>query len=79
MGFVDNGSRAGGGHTQDLLLREKLDGVGADEEAEPLAHKRIRAFAAATPTIYLVAHNPDTGTRLTGRRLLHYVEKEVAA
>jgi N-acyl homoserine lactone hydrolase len=66
-------------YTQDLMLRGKVDGVGADDEAERLTHERIRAFAAATPTVYLVAHDPDTGTRLAGRRLLHYVEKEVAA
>jgi hypothetical protein len=61
------------------MLREKVDGVGADEEAERLTHERIRAFAAATPTVYLVAHDPETGGRLAERRLLHHVEKEVAA
>jgi N-acyl homoserine lactone hydrolase len=66
-------------YTQDLMLWGKVDGVGADEEAERLTHERIRTFAAATPTVYLVAHDPDTGSRLAGRRLLHYVEKEVAA
>ena len=66
-------------YTQELMLRGKADGVGADEEAERLTHGRIRAFAAATPTVYLVAHDPDTGTRLAERRLLHQVEKEVAA
>jgi len=66
-------------YTQELMLRGKVDGVGADEEAERLTHERIRAFAAATPTVYLVAHDPDTGTRLAERRLLHSVEKEVAA
>jgi glyoxylase-like metal-dependent hydrolase (beta-lactamase superfamily II) len=66
-------------YTQELMLREKVDGVGADEEAERLTHERIRAFAAATPTVYLVAHDPETGGRLAERRLLHHVEKEVAA
>ena len=66
-------------YTQELMLRGKVDGVGADEEAERLTHERIRAFGAATPTVYLVAHDPDTGTRLAERRLLHSVEKEVAA
>ena len=66
-------------YTQELMLRGKVDGVGADEEAERLTHERIRAFAAATPTVYLVAHDPDTGTRLAERRLLHQVKKEVAA
>jgi hypothetical protein len=66
-------------YTQELMLRKKVDGVGADEEAERLTHERIRAFAAATPTVYLVAHDPETGGRLAERRLLHHVEKEVAA
>jgi N-acyl homoserine lactone hydrolase len=66
-------------YTQELMLQGKLDGVGADEEAERLTHERIRGFAAATPTVYLVAHDPDTGTRLAERRLLHQVKKEVAA
>ena len=51
-------------YTQELMLRGKADGVGADEEAERLTHERIREFAAATPTVYLVAHDPETGTRL---------------
>jgi glyoxylase-like metal-dependent hydrolase (beta-lactamase superfamily II) len=57
-------------YTQDLMLRGAADGVGADEEAERLTHERIRAFAAARPTVYLVAHDPDTGARLAERRLI---------
>jgi hypothetical protein len=64
--------------TQDLL-REKLDGVGRMKRRSGSHTSGFRAFALATPTVYLVAHDPDTGTRLAGRRLLHYVEKEVAA
>lgn len=66
-------------YTEELMLRGKVDGVGADEEAERLTHERIRAFAAEIPTVYLVAHDPDTGTRLAERRLLHHVETKVAA
>ena len=66
-------------YTQGLMLRGKVDGVGADEEAERLTHERIRAFAATTPTVYLVAHDPDTAARLTERRLLHRAPVEVAA
>jgi glyoxylase-like metal-dependent hydrolase (beta-lactamase superfamily II) len=66
-------------YTQDLMLRGQADGVGADEEAERLTHERIRAFAAATPTVYLVAHDPETGLRLAERRLVHPVPVEVAA
>jgi glyoxylase-like metal-dependent hydrolase (beta-lactamase superfamily II) len=66
-------------YTQDLMLRGKADGVGADDRAERLTHERIRAYAAANPTVYLVAHDPETGTRLAERRLVHPVIGEVAA
>jgi N-acyl homoserine lactone hydrolase len=66
-------------YTQELMLRGKPDGVGADEDAERLTHERIRAFATGTPTVYLVAHDPETGTRLAERRLVHRIPAEVAA
>jgi glyoxylase-like metal-dependent hydrolase (beta-lactamase superfamily II) len=66
-------------YTQDLMLRGKADGVGADEEAELLTHKRIRAYATETPTVYLVAHDPETGARLAERRLVQTVPEQVAA
>lgn len=71
--LVDEGHQAvlmagDSSYTQELMLRGKADGVGADEEAERLTHERIRAFAAATPTVYLVAHDPETGTRLAERQ-----------
>ena len=66
-------------YTQELMLRGKPDGVGADEEAERLTHERIRAFAAETPTVYLVAHDPETGARLSERRPVHPIPIEVAA
>jgi len=61
------------------MLRGKVDGVGSDDEAERLTHERIRAYAAANPTVYLVAHDPDTGVRLAERRLIQPVEVEAAA
>ena len=66
-------------YTQELMLRGKADGVGADEGAERLTHERIRAFAATTPTVYLVAHDPGTGARLAERQLVPRVGAEVAA
>jgi glyoxylase-like metal-dependent hydrolase (beta-lactamase superfamily II) len=60
-------------YTQDLMLSGKVDGVGADDEAERLTHERIRAYATAQPTVYLVAHDPDTAVRLAERRLIHPV------
>jgi hypothetical protein len=61
------------------MLRGKADGVGADEDAERLTHERIRAYASERPTVYLVAHDPDTGVRLAERRLIQPVPIEVAA
>ena len=52
------------------MLRGAVDGVGADDEAQRVTHERIRAFAAATPTVYLVADNPDSAARLAERRLV---------
>jgi N-acyl homoserine lactone hydrolase len=34
-------------YTQELMLRGKADGVGADDRAERLTHERIRTYAAA--------------------------------
>ena len=66
-------------YTQDLMLRGKVDGVGADDNAERLTHERIRAYATLNPTVYLVAHDPETGARLAERRLVHPTAVKVAA
>jgi N-acyl homoserine lactone hydrolase len=65
-------------YTQDLMLRGVVDGVGADDEAERITHQRIRAYAEAHPTVYLVAHDPDTGTRLAERRVIQPIAAKVA-
>jgi glyoxylase-like metal-dependent hydrolase (beta-lactamase superfamily II) len=66
-------------YTQELMLRGRPDGVGADEEAERITHQRIRAFAEVTPTVYLVAHDHETGARLAERRLVQPVPLKAAA
>jgi glyoxylase-like metal-dependent hydrolase (beta-lactamase superfamily II) len=66
-------------YTQELMLGGKADGVGADEEAERLTHERIRAFAATNPTVYLVAHDAETGARLAQRRVVEPAPLEAAA
>jgi glyoxylase-like metal-dependent hydrolase (beta-lactamase superfamily II) len=66
-------------YTQDLMLRGRVDGVGADDEAERLTHERIRAYAATNPTVYLVAHDPDTGARLASRQRVQAALEEVPA
>lgn len=66
-------------YTQDALLRGAVDGVGPDEASLRNTHQRIRTYAAANPTVYLVAHDPDTGRRLAERRLLLPVATKQAA
>jgi N-acyl homoserine lactone hydrolase len=66
-------------YTQDLMLRGVPDGVGADDEAERVTHERIREYAAANPTVYLVAHDPETGVRLAERRLVTAMREGLAA
>jgi N-acyl homoserine lactone hydrolase len=57
-------------YTEDAMLRGAADGVGADDDAERRTHERIRAYAAATPTVYLPSHDPDTDVRLAARRVV---------
>jgi glyoxylase-like metal-dependent hydrolase (beta-lactamase superfamily II) len=66
-------------YTQDALLRGAVDGVGPDEAAERLTHERIRAYAADTPTVYLVAHDPETEARLAARRTIGVAREKVIA
>jgi glyoxylase-like metal-dependent hydrolase (beta-lactamase superfamily II) len=63
-------------YTEDLMLRGIVDGPSTDEVAARLTHERIRAFAAQTPTVYLVAHDPDTPARLAERRVVGVVGSE---
>ena len=66
-------------YTEDALMRGAVDGVGADEAAERLTHKRIRAYAAQTPTVYLPAHDPETATRLAARQTIGAAREKVIA
>ena len=66
-------------YTEDAMLRGAVDGVGSDEDAERLTHQRIRAHAAATPTVYLPSHDPETAVRLAERRTLGAGERRLAA
>jgi glyoxylase-like metal-dependent hydrolase (beta-lactamase superfamily II) len=64
-------------YTEDAMLRGAVDGVGADEDAERLTHERIRAYAAAAPTVYLPSHDPETSARLAERRAVGAAPEEV--
>jgi N-acyl homoserine lactone hydrolase len=66
-------------YTQDAMLRGIADGVGADDGAERRTHERIRAYAAATPTVYLPAHDPGTAARLAERQTVAVALEQPAA
>jgi N-acyl homoserine lactone hydrolase len=66
-------------YTQDLMLRGIVDGPSPNDAVARLTHQRIRAFAAANPTVYLVAHDPETAARLAERQLVHPTAVAVAA
>jgi glyoxylase-like metal-dependent hydrolase (beta-lactamase superfamily II) len=65
-------------YTQELMLRGVVDGPSPDDAVAKQTHQRIRAFAAETPTVYLVAHDPETGARLAERRVIEPVRVEAA-
>jgi N-acyl homoserine lactone hydrolase len=54
-------------YTQDLMLQGVVDGPSPDDAVALRTHARIRALAARTPTVYLVAHDPQTADRLAER------------
>jgi glyoxylase-like metal-dependent hydrolase (beta-lactamase superfamily II) len=66
-------------YAQELLPRGAVDGVGPDEAAQRVTHQRILAYAAEHPTVYLVAHDPDTGRRLDERRVIRPIAAERVA
>ena len=67
-------------YTENAMLRGAVDGVGPDEDAERLTHERIRAYAAATPTVpCLPSHDPETAIRLAERRPVGAVREGAAA
>jgi N-acyl homoserine lactone hydrolase len=55
-------------YSQDVMVRGKVDGVAPDDRAARRTLERIHALARQTPTVYLVAHDPGTASRLAERR-----------
>ena len=81
--IVEEGDRAvflagDSSYTQDLMLRGVVDGPSPNDAIARLTHERIRAYAANTPTVYLVAHDPETAARLAERRVVAIPEKVAA-
>ena len=81
---VEDGDRAvflagDSSYTEDALLHNVVDGVGPDEVAERLTHEHILTYADETPTVYLPAHDPETGSRLAARQPIGAAREQVIA
>jgi N-acyl homoserine lactone hydrolase len=55
-------------YTQELMLKEQIDGVTADYPTARRTLEQVHAFCRATPTVYLPSHDPDTPDRLTNQQ-----------
>lgn len=56
-------------YSQDNLRAEKADGVTFDPAVSVATLRTIKAFAAAEPTVFLPAHDPDGPRRLAQREV----------
>lgn len=56
-------------YSQDLFLRQAIDGVSADEAQARLSLQRMLAYAQANPTVYLPSHDPESAQRLAQRAI----------
>jgi N-acyl homoserine lactone hydrolase len=64
-------------YTQEVMRRAIADGASADETTARETLDRIRAYAAATPTVYLPSHDPESAARLAERRVVQEAAHEV--
>jgi N-acyl homoserine lactone hydrolase len=64
-------------YTQELMLREQIDGVSLDRHTARRTLENIHAFSRTTPTVYLPSHDPDTPDRLANQQLA--VEQAIPA
>ncbi len=55
-------------YTQELMVRGAVDGVAPDDEVAKRTLARIQSFVSERPTVYLVAHDPESATRLAERQ-----------
>jgi hypothetical protein len=56
-------------YTQELMLKEQIDGVSNDRPTAWRTLEHIHAFCRAAPTVYLPSHDPDTVDRLANQQL----------
>jgi N-acyl homoserine lactone hydrolase len=57
-------------YTQELMLRQRVDGVSPDEEVARDTLRKVLSFVSQQPTVYVVAHDPESGLRLAARQIV---------
>ena len=70
--IVEQGSEAvmlagDSAYTDDLLVQDRVDGIGPSPTDQHETHRRITAFAEQVPTIFLPTHDPLSAERLEKR------------
>ncbi len=58
-------------YTEDLLITQKIDGIGVDPQTQHDTYMNILAYAEQNPTIYLPSHDPDSIERLENRTTIN--------
>ena len=62
------------------LAAERLDGISPDEGVAVATLRRLKAFAAARPTVFVFAHDPQSAERLAARQPLPFsAEPEISS
>jgi N-acyl homoserine lactone hydrolase len=62
-------------YNEGTMLAGLIDGVTIDEAEAAATLACIRTFAAARPTIYLPAHDPEAARRLAERRTVAVADR----
>lgn len=57
-------------YSQELLLRQRVDGVAPDEAAARDTLGKVLRYVTQQPTVYLTAHDPDSAARLSRREIV---------
>jgi glyoxylase-like metal-dependent hydrolase (beta-lactamase superfamily II) len=67
-------------YTDELLLAQRVDGIGPDPQAQQETHRKILAYAERHRTVYLPTHDPAAKERLENRMSINTnLELEVQA
>ena len=64
-------------YTQDLLIAQMVDGIGADLLAQQATHRALLQLARTQPTVFLPSHEWDAERRLAAREPLCVTGKQV--